>query len=117
MSNRKSLQDAVKEIVLLSAIHFDDKREHIHQPVNITTGYVVCGYRHCNCYGLLGAIFTDTDNEPWKRVRPEKETQGFITNKNRFINREEAFKIATDNNQILDPEDTRGNELFSEDIY
>lgn len=35
-----------EEYIICSAIHFDDSKEHVHQPVNIKSGYVVCGRRH-----------------------------------------------------------------------
>lgn len=45
-----------------------------------------------------------------------KTIQGFITNKGRFVNRKEAFKIALDAGQI-DESAGVGGELFSEDLY
>lgn len=39
--------------------------------------------------------------------------QGFLTNKNRFVNREEAAKIHISNGHKIDFE----NRLFSEDLY
>lgn len=44
--------------------------------------------------------------------------QGFLTNRSRFVNREEAMKIAMANNQIRRWSSTPFNkELFSEDLY
>ena len=42
-------------------------------------------------------------------------TQGFLTNKNRFVDRKDAFKIAVDANRLLDVPKF-GKSLFSEDI-
>jgi hypothetical protein len=33
--------------ILCAAIKYDDGEYHPHQPVNIKTGFVVSGYRHC----------------------------------------------------------------------
>jgi len=47
-------------------------------------------------------------------------TQGFLTNKNRFVNRKEAYDIAYKADQIVGPNSNRANndiELTSEDLY
>ena len=41
--------------------------------------------------------------------------QGFLTNKNRFVDREEGMKIAIDANQLIS--NTTSKILFSEDLY
>ena len=97
-----------KEYILCSAIWFDDGKEYEHPPKNIKTGLVVCGRRHHNCfnivYHLVGA----------KNIRHyEKEIQGFLTNTNRFVTREEAAIIALKAGQITEPT----NRLFSEDLW
>jgi hypothetical protein len=48
-------------------------------------------------------------------VEPEvgEYVQGFLTNKNRFVDREEAAKIHMANGNEIDFE----NRLFSEDLY
>lgn len=43
----------------------------------------------------------------------ESEVQGFITTKNRFVDRKEAAEIAYSAGQIASPKD----ELYSEDLY
>ena len=50
-------------------------------------------------------------------VNHRNSTQGFIDNSGRFIDRETAFKIATKAEQILDLNNTRGETLFSEDLW
>jgi hypothetical protein len=44
------------------------------------------------------------------------ESQGFYTNKRRFIDRKEAKKIALERGQALDPDNLK-SELFSEDLW
>lgn len=39
----------LEERILCAAVHYDDGKEYVHQPINITSGYVVCGHRHHNC--------------------------------------------------------------------
>lgn len=95
----------IKEYILCSAIHFDDGKEHIHEPSNIQTGFVVCGRRHHNCFytaSLMG-----------EKVKQFKKVQGFLTNTNRFVNREEAGEIAFKSGQIKEETDC----LFSEDLW
>lgn len=43
--------------------------------------------------------------------------QGFIDSHHRFVEREEAFKIAENADQILDWDDVRPPHLFSEDLW
>ena len=44
-------------------------------------------------------------------------TQGFLTNKNRFVNRDEGLEIAFDAGQLKDLDKSREGQLFSEDLY
>lgn len=43
--------------------------------------------------------------------------QGFLTNKNRFVDRFEAYKIALSTNQITEGKTHHNDKLYSEDIY
>jgi hypothetical protein len=94
-----------KEYILCAAIWYQDDKEHVHQPKNIETGYVLCGRRHHNCIASL-SIFG-------KRTNQQKHVQGFITNLDRFVDRKEAGEIAFNSGQIL----KQTNCLFSEDLY
>lgn len=97
------------EDIRCAAIWFDDKEVHPHQPVNIKSGYVVCGLRHCNCY-----VIAFMANPNWKgKIRP---LEGFLTSKNHFIGREYAVDLAYESGQV--GEDMLGEgQLFSEDLY
>lgn len=101
-----------QERIQLAAIHFDDGKEYYHQPKNIKTGIVMCGYRHA-------CIFSQTLMNV--KEREEKgfieKSQGFITNLNRYVERKEALEIALAANQVKDLKEIRGNRLFSEDLY
>lgn len=50
---------------------------------------------------------------------PFGPTQGFITNRGRFVDREEAWKIAEAAGQLIEraPTDGRGGTLYSEDVW
>lgn len=73
-------------------------------------GIVLCGHRHTHiigqCLGLTGK----------RQSQMGQYEQGFITNKNRFVDRIEAAKIAIWAGQIkkLKYCDTK---LYSEDLY
>lgn len=96
------------EYILCSAIWFDDGESYPYQPIGIKTGFVVTGRRHHDCFGVMyiisGGINTHTKFE---------NEQGFLTNKNRFVTREEAGEIAFDAGQT----DIKHERLFSEDLY
>lgn len=106
----KKLQPKYKpEYILCAATWFDDGKHYDHQPKNISTGVVMGGYRH-------GAIFAQTKmltRERKELLDMQKETQGFLTSKNRFVEREEAAQIAYKNDQT----DTELKTLHSEDLY
>lgn len=85
-------------------------------PSNIKKGIVVLGHRHGdiikNVYNLSGKRTVETgENSCGKYV------QGFLTNKNRFVDRKEGAEIAWRENQILDKGRANPNHLYSEDIY
>lgn len=92
------------EYILCSAIWFKEIGEYKHQPINISIGYVVTGLRHSNC------LYTNYILSGKKDIN---SVEGFLTNKNRFVNRTEAAIIAYNANQI----DEKVRELFSEDLY
>ena len=101
----------MEEYILCSAIHFDDKVNREGQPSGIESGYVVCGHRHHNCFAIAFALKGDTSC-----LQNEKE-QGFITNTNRFVDRQEARKIAFDAGQLAGRVVQNNHTLYSEDLY
>lgn len=98
-----------KEYILCAAIWFDDGKEYAHQPKNVKTGLVFCGWRHGCIFPQIGG----TVKERQDLLIFEKE-QGFLTNENRFVDRKEAAKIAIASGQITDVDN---NYLFSEDLW
>jgi len=104
------------ETILCAAIHYTDGKVHPSQPLNIETGFVVCGRRHHNCYTLLDILGVDYQNE----VVCGRDHQGFITSKNRYVGRREGFQIALAAKQIPESRisnDDEMNILTSEDLY
>lgn len=102
-----------KEKILCAAIYVNDGKEHIHQPKNITTGFVVAGRRHHNCYYTLSLM-----GEGVSKLMVGREGQGFITSANRYVDRKEAFVIAKEAEQCLQPDLINENiGLTSEDLY
>lgn len=97
-----------KEKIICSAIWFDDYKEYQHQPKNIKTGFVICGRRHHNCFMIMKIL----TNSNYTKLDYEKE-QGFLTNTNRFVDREEAAVIAKEANQT----NYTVTKLYSEDLY
>lgn len=100
----------LREYILCAAIWFDDGKKYCLQPNNIKTGVVLCGHRHGSIYSQIGRLVSDR-----QKVGLHEKEQGFLTSHNRFVDRKEAFIIATNNNQVLPGH--RGDKLFSEDLY
>lgn len=107
-------EQKTNENIICAAIHFQDieifcnGRSDVCIPIpsNISTGFVVCGFRHYDIKALV-RMFANVD---WA-AHPTVE--GFLTNKNRFVNREEAAQIALAAGQIA----YKLKELKSEDLW
>jgi hypothetical protein len=107
----------MKEYILCACNHYDDGINHINQPVNIKTGFVTCGRSHHNCIATFALIQKDINREETVKLM-NNETQGFITNLDRFVDRLEALAIAQKADQIKGDQyihDRIG--LFSENLY
>ena len=115
MENPKQIME---ERIVCAAIWYKDVELHRHgNPVsNIDRGIVVCGLRHGNCIGTMKAL-TGLRTVTVAEDGVGEHEQGFLTTKNRFVDRYEGFEIAERSGQILDMNQTRGRRLFSEDLY
>lgn len=109
--------DNSKEYVLTAAIWYKDlplKQTFTSSvlPINCDRGLVFCGHRHGHC------MYTMISITGLRSVKSEcgDYTQGFLTSRNRFVDRKEAAIIAIASGQIIKPE-YEDNTLFSEDIY
>lgn len=66
------------EYILCASIWFNDNKDYIFKPYNIDKGFVISGWRHPQ-------IFECVNQKKLPHV------QGFLTNKNRFLDRKEAL--------------------------
>lgn len=88
----------MKELIICSAMKMAD-------------GYIIRGHRHHNCFQTAQSIPRYADNF-------DDKVQGFITSLNRFVGREEAYKLFVEAGQVsASPDGHHGEQLFSEDLY
>lgn len=85
-------------------------------PYNVHQGIVFCGWRHANCIYAKCALTGLRDAESGAQI------QGFLTNKNRFVDRFEGKRIALAADQIIERKNGYFNtnpesRLFSEDLW
>jgi len=108
MRLKAHLNNGLPEYIMCSANYYDDGKDYPFQPYNIDKGFVICGWRHSNC----GASYLAANGETkiWDNC-----IQGFLTNKNRFLNREESLKLVQENGQLKRP--LIGGILTSEDLW
>lgn len=96
------------EYVICAAIWFCDGKEHVHQPKNIKSGFVVTGRMHHNCFYIASICIGEGYSETKGTC-----VQGFLTSKDMFLDRKESAELAFKMKQIKEPTDC----LFSEDLY
>lgn len=104
LSSTKPMLESSQEIILCSAIAFSDKQNNLNY---------VFGYRHSDCIDIARQMSNVS-------LTREMVICGFLTNKNRFLNHKDAYKIAYEANQIIGPnKGYTDNEigLTSEDLY
>jgi len=109
------------EIILCAAIWYKDLKPFVNRidsdlylPINIDKGLVFAGHRHSNCI-LFKSVMTGK-----RDAECDEHIQGFLTNKNRFVDRKEAYSIAYKARQIVGPNSKFANNnigLTSEDLY
>ena len=80
-----------------------------YSPYNIDKGVIFCGWRHHNCMYQKIAV------TGLKESLTGDNVQGFLTSKNRFVDRYEGNTIAINAGQA--PKNSPGDRLFSEDLY
>lgn len=103
-----------KEYILCAAIWYLDLENEIKQslPINCESGIVILGHRHGQCIQTLLSL-KGLRTVTYAPDGAGNHVQGFLTSKNRFVNRKEAAQIAFDTGQT---KDLKGL-LFSEDLY
>lgn len=98
------------EKIICSAIWYKDLNTPRFNPINIKMGIVFCGHRHPHCLHQMIAMTGK------RQCEAGDEVQGFLTNKNRFVDREEGAKIALSSKQIEKLKYSK-RLLYSEDLY
>lgn len=128
------------EYILCAAIHYDNGIKYrFQQMYGIETGFVLCGFRHPHIIDVLPTnpyyfknLFDGEEIDPVEKQKYDElkykygwaddsltrceTTQGFLTSKGRFVNREEALEIARAAGQVGDDAGYK-KQLFSEDLY
>lgn len=108
----------MKEYILCAAVWYKEfphiKNTKVpldrYLPKNCPTGVVFTGIRHGQCIYTKSAVTGLRDAESGPHI------QGFLTNTNRFVDREEGWIIAEEANQIIRVSGGKGT-LYSEDLY
>jgi len=88
-----------EEYILCAAIHRQGEIDAAGYPL------IYCGLRHANILWQS------------KLISRNPHDQGFLTSKGRFVSRGEALEIALKNDQVMDINEIRGKNLYSEDLY
>jgi len=81
-------------------------------PKNCDRGIVVTGHRHGQCIWTIGCL-TGLRAVTFAEDGIGENEQGFLTSKNRFVNRKEGGEIAFAAKQTQELKTT----LYSEDLY
>lgn len=136
MQNKNFKND---EYIICAAIHYDNGLKYpYHEIYGIETGFVLAGYRHPHIISVLPTNphyikkkIEENDTETIQKygnlnvkygwhedsLIKSETTQGFLTNKGRFVNRKEAFEIAWKAGQLDSDINSPEGTLFSEDLY
>ena len=96
------------EKILCAAIWYKNVPTALHQPINVDRGVVISGHKHGSIIAAMGSFNIKT------HASPGLCEQGFLTDKNRFLNRKEARELVIQTGQCVPEFD---NELYSEDLY
>lgn len=95
------------ERVLCAAIWIDDRQSHPYQPK--PTGVVLSGHRHHQVL-VHASLLRGVD-------RHTEKVQGFLTDRGRFVDRIEGYRLAEAAGQLEGRKICKPGELFSEDLY
>lgn len=108
------------EKILCAAIWYKLEDYKVALPKNLDYGIVISGYRHAQCLSIFhNWFYLDYDKSPVQNQARlhflNNSVQGFLTSQNRFVDREEAYKIAENAAQIV--ANFYKSELYSESLY
>lgn len=85
-----TILDTNNEYILCSAIKYDE--------------IIIAGRRHGDCYKTLEQLFSTfkQGQKMYDIMLPQRNEQGFITSKDRYVDRKEAWTIALNAGQVKD---------------
>ena len=99
----------IEEKIVCSAIKITN--------VNEIYDDIYLGLRHNDCYrAIVDRRLLMEASDEWRIKCNQNALQGFLTTKNRFVDREEAMKIARVQGQVI-AEFGNGTKLYSEGLY
>jgi len=101
------------ERILCSAIWYKDVETMLSLPKECDRGVVLCGFTHSSIVYQMIALTKLRTVKTGESSKFGEFVQGFLTTDNRFVNREEAARIAFVSGQIGE----RKKDLFSEDLW
>lgn len=79
--------------------------------IRLDRGEIIAGHRHHNCLAMMKRLGVGG-------LGRIASVQGFMTNRGRFVNRDEARKLFDDAGMVSAcPSGLRATELYSEDLY
>ncbi len=110
------MQNKNIEYILCAANFYNDGQEHTHTVINKKLGFIICGHRHHNCIGTFAQMRGFPYSEE-SQLLQNTEIQGFLTNTNRFVDRQEGLKIAIEANQLKIGNQCNYKDLYSEDLW
>lgn len=106
------------ELIICSAVWFDHPEyQDIHRPMNLESGMVVAGMRHHNIWQTISLLMGKENKERRLEFVNSRVADGFLTNKNRFVDRKEAAELALMNGQTTLERIRKIDFLYSEDLY
>ncbi len=89
---------------------FKDKEICICAAVKASNGMIVIGHRHGHAIRIIGET-------PGLEYEQSKKSQGFITSRNRYVDREEGLQLQLEAGIKSKSSMGYTNELYSEDLY
>lgn len=95
------------EFIICAAVWYKELPDTVHKPTNVDRGVVLSGIGHAHCINQMHVLTGKKNSNVGQYV------DGFLTNKNRFVDRYQAAKIAYESGQIPKPV----SRLFSEDLF
>jgi hypothetical protein len=103
------------ERIICAAIWYKDLPTQNHVARNQDKGLLICGHRHGHCIDVVKSL-AGLRTVSFGPDSVGETVQGFLTNTNRFVDREEGWLIAESANQIIQQSGGHGT-LYSEDLY